>query len=39
MFQALHLNITITVVTDSPQKPWKNRLKIAKNHDEGINWD
>ncbi len=26
-------SVTITVVTDSPQKPWKNRPKIAKNHD------
>jgi hypothetical protein len=30
MFGMENPSVVITVVTDSPQKPWKNRLKIAK---------
>jgi hypothetical protein len=34
MFVAMeNPSVTITVVTDSQQKPWKNRSKIAKNQD------
>jgi hypothetical protein len=31
MFVMENPSIPITAVTDSPQNPWKNRLKIAKN--------
>ena len=32
MFVVENPSVIITVVTDSPQKPWKNRLKITKHH-------
>jgi hypothetical protein len=32
MFVMENDSVAITVVTDTPQTPWKNRLKIAKNH-------
>jgi hypothetical protein len=33
MFVMENPSVTITVVADSPQKPWENRLNIATNHD------
>jgi hypothetical protein len=33
MFVMENTSVVITVVTDFPQRPWKNRLKIVKKHD------